>query len=52
MVTALDKFEIFTTMPEWYTELPGGLRRFYDDVAESVERVLEKSLTEDGTGST
>lgn len=37
VVTALDDFTIYTSPPAWYTQLPSGVRSFYDDAAKRVE---------------
>jgi hypothetical protein len=51
VVTALDGFEIYTTVPPWYTQLPSGVRSFYDDAAQRVESLLEKNVLSNATAS-
>jgi hypothetical protein len=48
VVTALDDFEIYTTVPAWYSDLPSGVRSFYDDAAKRVESILDESFESAG----
>jgi hypothetical protein len=47
VVTAIDDFTIFTAVPTWYSELPSGVRSFYDDAAKRVENLLEQVAPSD-----
>ncbi|KAH7406847.1 hypothetical protein DE146DRAFT_753394 [Phaeosphaeria sp. MPI-PUGE-AT-0046c] len=44
VVTALDDFTIYTSPPAWYTQLPTGVRAFYDDAAKRVESYVNANL--------
>jgi hypothetical protein len=46
-VTATDDFTIFTAVPTWYSELPSGVRSFYDDAAKYVENFLQVAVPSD-----
>jgi hypothetical protein len=50
-VTALDQFTIFTTVPSWYTDLPSGVKSFYDNAAGVVERFLVQTVTVSTNGT-
>jgi hypothetical protein len=39
--TDLGAFELYTTVPPWYSALPSGVRSLYDDVGKSVEGFLK-----------
>jgi hypothetical protein len=43
VATAIDAFEIYTTVPEWYSQLPRGVRSLYDEVGKSVEDFLKEN---------
>lgn len=40
VITALDRLEIYTTVPPWYSQLPSGVRSLYDEVGKSIESFL------------
>jgi hypothetical protein len=51
VVTAIDGFTIFTAVPTWYSELPSGVRSFYDDAAKRVENFLELAVPSEASTS-
>ncbi|KAH3953983.1 hypothetical protein HBH70_114710 [Parastagonospora nodorum] len=51
VVTAVDQFTIYTTVPSWYSELPSGVKSFYDDAADRVESFLNARVPENATAS-
>jgi hypothetical protein len=51
VVTALDQFTVYTTVPSWYSALPSGVKSFYDDAAHRVESFLNIHVPENATAS-
>ncbi|KAF2025730.1 hypothetical protein EK21DRAFT_116510 [Setomelanomma holmii] len=43
VVTATDDFQIYTTVPSWYSQLPSGVRALYDQVGQRVESFLDEN---------
>lgn len=50
-VTALDQFEIYTTVPSWYAGLPSGVRALYDEVGSRVEGLLPEATPVNASAS-